>query len=134
MICRKIRGFSAVARARVPGHARCSTGRRMSDRRRANRFVIPEAARGVFRMMQDVYVEQADPEGVSLVADAPLPAGEQLLLELPGGTGSRALVHVEVVESLPVRVGDMVKYRTRLRVLDPGGDGIGRRPGAGALS
>ncbi len=90
----------------------------MSDRRRANRFVIPEAARGSFRMMQDVYVERLDAEHVSVLADAPMSPGESLLLELPGGAGARSVISVEVVDTAGLMVGDNQKYRTMLRIVD----------------
>jgi len=90
----------------------------MSERRRGNRFVIPEAAHGAFRMMQDVYVEQIDAEVFAILGEAPVSAGN-LQLELPRGLGERSVVNVEVVDSQIVLVGDVRRHRTILRVVDP---------------
>ena len=44
----------------------------MSERRRTNRFVIPEYAQGTFRLMQDVCVEKLNGDLVVLLTDAVL--------------------------------------------------------------
>ena len=91
----------------------------MSERRRGNRFVIPETAQGAFRMMQDVFVEQINRDVFAVVGDAPVSHGEDLLLELPRGLGDRSVVSVEIVDSHVVHVGDVYRHRTILRVVDP---------------
>jgi hypothetical protein len=103
----------------------------MSERRRANRFVIPDASQGTFRMMQDVLVERLDEDRVSVLAEISLPPGESLLLELPGGTGARSVVSVEVVTSEKETLHDVLRYRTILRVVEPA---PGRRDQTGPVS
>ena len=72
----------------------------MSDRRRANRFVVPESACGSFRLMQDVYVEQVGSDAVVVVSDVPVSLDEELVLELPGELGSRSVVQVRLRRAL----------------------------------
>jgi len=91
----------------------------MSERRRGNRFVIPEAAYGAFRMMQDVYVEQINADVFAILGEAPVSEPGNLQLELPRGMGERSVVNVEVVDSQIVLVGDVRRHRTILRVVDP---------------
>ena len=91
----------------------------MSERRRGNRFVIPETAHGAFRLMQDVYVEQIDADVFAILGDAPVSHAETLLLELPRGLSERSVVTVEVVDSQAVLVGEVYRHRTILRVVDP---------------
>ena len=91
----------------------------MSERRRGNRFVIPEAAYGAFRMMQDVYVEQINADVFAILGEAPVSESGNLQLELPRGMGERSVVNVEVVDSQIVLVGDVRRHRTILRVVDP---------------
>jgi hypothetical protein len=45
------------------------------DRRRTSRFVIPEFAQGTFRVMQDVYIQAVETDGVVLLMDHGLTAG-----------------------------------------------------------
>jgi hypothetical protein len=89
----------------------------MSDRRRANRFVVPEASEGALRIMQDVFVEQITQGLFAVVGDSPLSVGGDLLLELPRGTGERVVMNVEVVDSHGVTVGGVSRYRTVLRAV-----------------
>ena len=89
----------------------------MSDRRRANRFAIPDASEGALRIMQDVYVEQITHGLFAVIGDAPLGSGGELMLELPRGTGDRVFVNVEVVDCHTVRVGEITRHRTVLRAV-----------------
>ena len=63
-------------------HARAAWGRApegspMSDRRRASRFMLTESD-ATLRVMQDVYVEQANATQITIVTDAPLGGGRRL--------------------------------------------------------
>jgi hypothetical protein len=89
----------------------------MSDRRRANRFVVPEASEGAIRIMQDVYVEQISQGLFAVVGDTPLAGGGDLLLELPRGIGERVVMNVEVIDSHTVMVGGESRHRTVLRAV-----------------
>lgn len=103
----------------------------MSDRRRANRFVIPEASEGALRIMQDVYVEQINHGLFAVIGDAPLAAGGELMLELPRGTGDRVFVNVEVVDCHPVHVGEIARHRTVLRAVQTTPDRAVRKRAGG---
>lgn len=91
----------------------------MSERRRSNRFVIPDTSSGTFRMMHDVYVEQISQELFAVVGDGPVSRDEDLLLELPSLHGERTIVSVQVVDNHTVMVGDAHRHRTVLRVVQP---------------
>ena len=86
----------------------------MSDRRRANRFVVPESACGSLRLMQDMYVEQVGSDAVVVVSDVPVSPGEELVLELPRELGSRSIVQVQAQTSTVIWVGETRRYRVRL--------------------
>ena len=78
----------------------------MTDRRRTNRFVIPDYSHGTFRVMQDVYIERVDTDHVTVLSDHPLRTGEELMLELPAALGIRAILTVAVTSCVRVRTGD----------------------------
>jgi hypothetical protein len=87
----------------------------MADRRRTSRFVVPDYAHGIFRLMQDVTVENVHDDLVVLLSDVALKAGEELILELPRAMGMRSLVYVHVVSCSPLGFGDARRYRAVLR-------------------
>jgi hypothetical protein len=89
------------------------------NRRRTNRFVIPEAAEGSLRLMQDVYIEQIGTDAVVVVTDAPLTRGEDLLLELPRESGARTIAQVEVASHTTVSSGGTRRYRVVLKLTRP---------------
>jgi hypothetical protein len=88
----------------------------MSNRRRADRFVIPEASEGTLRVMQDVFVESTSATQVVLVSDMPLPRDEHLFLELPRELGSRSVVPAQVHKSAPLWSGETRRHRIDLIV------------------
>jgi hypothetical protein len=89
------------------------------DRRRTSRFVIPEHAQGMFRVMQDVYIQQVDTEGVLLLLEQGLTTGEELIVELPPAIGPRLVVNVTVVNSIPVWIGEVRRHRVATRSVHP---------------
>ena len=91
----------------------------MTDRRRTNRFVIPDYSHGTFRVMQDVYVERVDADHVFVLSDHPLRTGEELMLELPAALGIRAILTVTVTSCGRVRTGDTPRYRAVTRSAEP---------------
>jgi hypothetical protein len=86
----------------------------MSDRRRTNRFVIPDFTEATFRLMQDVCVERAADQ-VIVVSDVPLRTGEGMLIELPRELGTRSLTRADVVSCTVVWTGDKRRYRIAMR-------------------
>ena len=91
----------------------------MSDRRRTSRFIIPDSSQGTFRVMQDVCVEQVNGDLFVVVSEVPLQIGEELTLEPPRALGMRSVVHVEVVSSTGVWVGDSRRHRVVMRSTAP---------------
>jgi hypothetical protein len=89
----------------------------MSNRRRANRFVVPHAGEATLRLMQDVFVERVEADGIELLIDTPMRAEETAILELPSGHGSRAAVWVTVQSSTPVALTDTQRHRHSLRMM-----------------
>ena len=63
----------------------------MTNRRRANRFVVPHAGGTTLRLMQDVFVERLTADCIDLLTDTPLRPDEIVILELPSGHGSRTV-------------------------------------------
>jgi hypothetical protein len=100
----------------------------MSDRRRTNRFVIPEYGRATFRMMQDVFIEGLDGDLVGMMSHYSLRIGEELLLELPPALGVRAILPVTVTSCGPSWNGDTARYRAVARSPEV----VNRRPLTGA--
>jgi hypothetical protein len=88
----------------------------MSDRRRANRFMLTESD-AVLRVMQDVYVEEASATQITIVTDAPPAAGNDLLIELPPEDGHRPVLRVRASDYTMVPCGDGMRYRVVLQVL-----------------
>ena len=88
----------------------------MSDRRRASRFLLTESD-ATLRLMQDVYVEDADGAEIAIVTNSPPALGNELLIELPPEDGHRPVLRVRVSEYTMVPCGDGLRYRVILRVL-----------------
>jgi hypothetical protein len=96
----------------------------MSERRRANRFIVPESGHGSLRLMQDVYLEHTTPDAVVVISDVAVSQGEELALELPRELGTRSVVPVRVTASNALRVGETRRHRVNLAIL-PGLPGTG---------
>jgi hypothetical protein len=88
----------------------------MSDRRRANRFMLTESD-ATLRVMQDVYVEEATATHVTIVTDAPPATGDDLLIELPPEDDGRPVLRVRASECTLVPFGDGLRHRVVLQVL-----------------
>lgn len=88
----------------------------MSDRRRANRFMLTESD-ATLRVMQDVYIEEANATHVTIVTDAPPAAGDDLLIELPPEDDGRPVLRVRASECTLVPFGDRLRHRVVLQVL-----------------
>jgi hypothetical protein len=87
----------------------------MTNRRRANRFILPRSGDAVLRLMQDVLIERITADGVDVLSEMPLRADETVILELPSGHGSRSAVQAEVDSDTPVSTGDLERHRVALR-------------------
>ena len=92
----------------------------MSGRRRHERFRPGRPWDGRLKMLRDVHV-QAGAEGeLTALANAPGMIGEEVRLDVSGGTRTLTLA-VRVVESRPVILSGGLRHQVRLQVL--GGDG-----------
>jgi hypothetical protein len=100
----------------------------MSDRRRASRFMLSES-HAMLRVMQDVYVEDANATQITIVTDVPPAAGNDLLIELPPEDEGRPVLRVRASESTLVRFGDRLRHRVVLQVLQRRISSIGARFG-----
>ena len=88
----------------------------MSDRRRASRFTLTESD-AMLRVMQDVYVEEVSATHITIVTDAPPPAGNNLLIELSPEDDGRPVLRVRASECTLVPFGDRLRHRVVLQVL-----------------
>jgi hypothetical protein len=68
----------------------------MSDRRRADRVCIANGITGVVSLRQDVVIERVSQTEMTVMAEAAVPRGENLVLEveLPDGTSQRSVTRV----------------------------------------
>jgi hypothetical protein len=109
----------------------------MGDRRRSNRYVVPEAAEASLRLMQDVYLEQLTDHGIVVLSDRPVPADEPLALELAAETASHraAAVSVGALRAQRLACG---RHRVVLGVeraaFAPGGQALSPIPSIGVLT
>jgi hypothetical protein len=69
------------------------------------------------RVMQDVYVEEANATQITIVTDAPPAAGDDLLIELPPEADGRPVLRVRASACTLVRCGDGLRHRVVLQVL-----------------
>lgn len=69
------------------------------------------------RLMQDVYIEEANATHVTIVTDAPLAAGQDLLIELPQEDHGRPVLRVRASDCTLVPFGDGMRHRVVLQVL-----------------
>ena len=88
----------------------------MTNRRRANRFVLPQTGEAALRLMQDVFVERASSDSIELLSDAPLRTEDMVTLELPSGHGARVAVSVSVQSSEGVTLGELRRHRLIMRL------------------
>lgn len=88
----------------------------MTNRRRANRFVLPQTGEAALRLMQDVFVERASSDSIEILSHAPLRAEEMATLELPSGHGARVAVSVSVQSSEAVTIGELRRHRLIMRL------------------
>jgi hypothetical protein len=84
----------------------------------------------VLRVMQHVYVEQASATQITIVTDAPLAAGHDLLIELPPEEDGRPVLRVRTSECTLVPCGDAMRHRVVLQVLQRRISGIAAGMGA----
>lgn len=96
----------------------------MADRRRANRFVSP-GTQGTLRLLQDVRIEHAEPESITVLA-CERPVASDQLIQLRDCSGRRAVFRVRPIESAVVSNGDVLRHRVKLHVVGPE-DQRGRR-------
>jgi hypothetical protein len=105
-----------IERDTLVRHGAARRGLPMSDRRRANRFMLTESD-ATLRVMQDVYVEEANATQITIVTDAPPAAGDDLLIELPPEADGRPVLRVRASACTLVRCGDGLRHRVVLQVL-----------------
>jgi hypothetical protein len=86
----------------------------MADRRRANRFVLPERVHGSLRIMEDVFVERVSAAEIAIVVARPPAADEDLLLDLVPTGGRRRVLRVRVAASAPLGIAETTRHRVTL--------------------
>ena len=87
----------------------------MTNRRRANRFVLPHVGETTLRLMQDVLVERVSSDTIELLSEVPLRPDELVVLELPSAHGARTAVSIGVQASVAVTIGDLQRHRLLMR-------------------
>ncbi len=95
----------------------------MSGRRRHERFRPGRPWDGRLNVLRDVHVQAGTDGHLTALAHTPGVVGEELRLDLAGG--SRVLtLRVRVVESRPVILSGGLRHQVRLQVL---GENVGER-------
>lgn len=89
----------------------------MPARRRDSRYRLSRPFDGAFLSFQEVDVERRNEREVFVVSDTPVRSGQRLRLDL-FGPGPRSTVHVRLVETTPIIVGESLRYRLRLEIVD----------------
>jgi hypothetical protein len=86
----------------------------MADRRQAHRFVLPERVHGSLRIMEDVFVERVNADGIVIVVGRPPATCEDLLLDLVPNGGRRRVLRVRAARSSPLGIAEASRYRVTL--------------------
>lgn len=85
----------------------------MSGRRAHVRYEMLQPPVGVLRVMRDVVLQRVDHHEVIAISREPGVLGERVTVELPVEEASPGM-QTKVVESEPVMVGGVLRYRLRL--------------------
>lgn len=78
----------------------------------------------MLRLMQDVLIERITADGIDVLSEMPLRSDEAVMLELPGGHGSRPAVEARAASETPVLIGDLERHRVALRLASNAAHGI----------
>jgi hypothetical protein len=71
----------------------------------------------MLRLMQDVYIEEANAAQITIVTDTPPTPGKDLVIELPLEGDGRPVLRVRATEYTLVTFGDGLRHRVVLQVL-----------------
>jgi hypothetical protein len=94
----------------------------MSDRRKAQRFAVAGPANAQLHLAQDVVIERADVNRLTVLAEVSSMPGEEFALRLRGPDGQTATLSVCTVESRVVMLeSGCVRHRLELLVVDGSG-------------
>jgi hypothetical protein len=88
---------------------------KMADRRKANRFVLPERVHGWLRVLEDVYIERVGQSAIVVVVARPPMPDEELLLDLVPQGGHRRVLRVRRAHS--ASAGPLERERYRVTVV-----------------
>jgi hypothetical protein len=116
IVCKSAR--SLLDRAAGIRIAARNFGTPMIERRRVERFHLVDPRVGTLRIVQDVAITQLASRDAVVIAPGPLPAGERLLLEIPGEHHAPpCTVLVRVLDNCVVMDDGSLRRQVRLEMI-----------------